>query len=212
MDPRVEFVLWIVVTVLVGLFFLFLFLYSPIKRFLYRLKPVEMFYHRVKGAVEDHDFYLINRFIARVGEGENGDVHIDHLIFGDKFIYVVKDRYFEGAVSISAGDPSWVFYNKNHKRYIRNLLDMNMIRADRIAAISGLPRDYFIPVLLVNDDCYIALHGELGRDAYIVPCSKLSSFLDKQEKRSDVESFSQEELSIAVRDLYELNLNENKRC
>jgi len=36
--------------------------------------------------------------------------------------------------------------------------------------------------------------------------------LDKQEKRDDVKAFSQEELSIAVRDLYELNLNENKRC
>jgi hypothetical protein len=50
------------------------------------------------------------------------------------------------------------------------------------------------------------------KGAYIVPAGKLSSFLDKQEKRDDVKAFSQEELSIAVRDLYELNLNENKRC
>ena len=212
MDPRVEFALWIVVSILCGLFFLLLFLYSPIKRFLYRLKPVEMFYKHVKGAVEDHDFYLINRFVAHVSDGENGDVHIDHLIFGDKFIYVVKDRYLEGAVSINSNDPSWVFYGKKHKKYIRNLLKLNMIRADRIAAISGLPRDYFIPILLVNDDCYIALHGEPMKGAYIVPAGKLSSFLDKQEKRDDVKAFSQEELSIAVRDLYELNLNENKRC
>jgi hypothetical protein len=209
MSKEVQLTIFIVTAVLLGLLFAFLFLYSPIKSWLFRHKTVEMFYKKVRRVTLDNDFYLINKWALRSDESDPG-IHIDHIIFGDKFIYVVRDRYYQGAISAKGNDASWIYYfRKNKKQYIDNPLINNRIRADRLALASGLNRQYFIAIVLVNDDCLVTPFQNEATDNFLVPLSRLGKFIEAKEKDPSIPSFTPDELAIAVRDLAELNQNEN---
>lgn len=207
MSHFVELTIYIVSASLLGVFFLFLFLHSPIKRFLYERRTIRMYYGKVHRVTLDNDFYLINKWALAIGEDDSG-VHIDHIIFGDKFIYVVKDRYYHGAISAKPDDQSWIYYlGKRKKKYIDNPLILNHVRADRLSLASGLSRSYFVSIVLVNDDCLVTPFKNTTNDNFLVPLSKLGKFIEAKEKSKDVDAFTPDELAIAVRDLAELNQN-----
>lgn len=204
LNPTVRLTIFIVSCVLGGALLLYLFLSPLIKSYLYKHFTLKMYYKKIKKVVYDHDFYLINKWSLEMGEGDQG-VHIDHLIFGEKYIYVIKDRYYEGALSAKADDKSWVYYfSPKKKKYIDNPLILNHIRADRLSLSSGLDRSYFISVTLINDDCFLPPFKNESKTDYLIPLSKLGKFIDAREK-DDVHSFSPKELSAAVNELSELN-------
>ncbi|MCQ2742911.1 MAG: hypothetical protein MJ239_06450 [Bacilli bacterium] len=205
---NVQITAFIVACVFFGLLFLFIFLHGPVKTYLYSHHTIRMYYKTVRKVAYDGDYYLINKWEYSLDSGKKSGVHINHLLFGDKFIYVIKDAYFHGAVKANADDPSWVnFYTKKKKKYIDNPLIKNKIRADRISIASGLDRNYFVSVTLVNDDCMLTpLENKEGGN-FLVPLSHFQKFIEANESRKDVHPFSAEELSIAVRDLDELNQN-----
>lgn len=207
MSPRVEMTLFWVCVSLASLFFLCLFLYGPVKRFLFSRNATLVHYRTVRRVTLDNDYYLINRWEAGIGSGINEGVHIDHIIFGDKFIYVIKDRYYSGAIKGEMDDKSWVLYQGKGKRIVKNPVALNRIRADRLSMVSGLNRSFFISIVLVNDDCMVIPFAKNGPDDYIISASKLGKFIESQEKREDVPPFSADDLATAVRDLAALNHN-----
>jgi hypothetical protein len=205
MPYSVQFTLYVVIASLLGLFFLGLFLYGPIKRSLLRHQTLQMYYRTVRRVTLDNDFYLINHWSLADNEGDSG-VHIDHIIFGDKFIYVIRDRYYQGAISAKAADASWIYYfKKNKKMYIDNPLINNHIRASRLATASGLDPKFFLSIVLVNDDCLVTPFANQGPDNFLVPLSRLGKFIAAKEKDPSVPAFTPEEIAGAVRDLAELN-------
>ncbi len=211
MPYLVELVLFIVVGVLLVLFFLFLFLHAPIKRYLYEHQMIRMYYKTVNRVALDEDFYLINEWSRTIYDAEGQQIHVDHLLFGNKFIYVIKDRYYQGAISGKAEDPYWENYLGNKKkRTTRNPLLLNRIRADHIATLSGLTRAYFINIVLVNDDCLVVPFENRSNDDYLVSLSKLEKLVEAIEARKDVAPLNAEQLAIAVRDFAELNQSERK--
>ena len=52
-----------------------------------------------------NDFYLINEVNLKLDE--DSEAHIDHLLFGEKYIYVIKDRYYDGAIDGQEKDSNW---------------------------------------------------------------------------------------------------------
>ncbi|MBO4541076.1 MAG: NERD domain-containing protein [Bacilli bacterium] len=207
----VELTLFIVVSALLVVFFLFLFLRAPIKRLLYEKYTIRMYYKTVNRVALDGDFYLINEWSRLIYDAEGQSVHVDHLLFGNKFIYVIKDRYYEGAISGKADDPNWVNYlSNNKKRTPQNPLLLNRVRADHIATLSGLSRSYFISIVLVNDDCLVVPFENKLADSFLVSLDKFEKFIEAFEARKDVAPLKGEQLAIAVRDFAELNQSERK--
>lgn len=197
--------IFIVACVLVGGFFLVLFLYGPIRNLYRRHRTVNSYYKMVMKTALDHDFYLINKWSYQFGEGKNEGVHIDHLLFGDKFIYVIRDRYFEGAITAKPDDRSWVYYRgKKNKKYFDNPMAINKIRADRLSYLSGKPREYFVCIVLVNDDCLVTPFKNSEDGNYLVSVSKFEKFIEAKEK-ADLASFEEEELNAVVKDFASLN-------
>ena len=56
-----------------------------------------MYYNKVRRVVLDNDFYLVNSFANKTASQE--PFHIDHIVIGDKFIYCIRDRYYDGAIN-----------------------------------------------------------------------------------------------------------------
>lgn len=150
----------------------------------------------------DNDWRLINNFTFALDD--KNDATFDHIIFSDKFIYCIVDKYWHGGIIGKSNDDSWIFYpDKKDKCYIDNPLKVNQLRIEKLSLSTGLDPEIFIPIVLINDDCL--LDDLKLENNYIVKVSKLKNLIKKNES-SDIDCFNQEELQKVVYELNKLKL------
>jgi hypothetical protein len=203
MPASVRLTLYIVSAILVFSGLLFWILYQPVKRFLLRHRQAELFYDKVSAVTRNGDFLLINK--PGIEEG-NPDVAIDHILAGDKFIYVITDCFIEGGLRGKASDSYWLVYERGgKKRLITNPLAINDYSMNRLSAASGINCLYMVGVVLLNDDCVLSRYKDPDNGARLVKASQLEAFIARQEAK-DVGRFNPEQLEQAMRELKALSL------
>ncbi len=190
--------LFIVVASLLGILFFLWFFYKPIKRKIYSKRPNRLFYKKIRQIVLDHDYYLINEMGIKEGDYE---VKIDHLIGGDKFLYLIFDLYCEGGISLNPDDKKWIVYDKNGKHYIDSPLDAAESILAKLSARSGIEAGYMVAIVVVNDDCFLSPYHNRGNSPLLVPLSRLAETIAKSES-ADVADLRSEELYNTIRNLY----------
>ncbi len=206
MPYAVELSIFIVSASLVALLFLTLLLYPAIQRSLFKRNTIYMYYKRIYRVALDEDFYLINSFKNKTADEE--EFHIDHILIGDKFIYCIRDRYYDGAIRAKEDDQSWVFYSKKNKKgaIIPNPLKVNAARVDRMSLMTGLDKKLFISVVLVNNDCLISNYEVSSTDNYVVSLRNFASFISEKESLP-IEPMDPRALGVAAKDIAQLNLH-----
>lgn len=189
--------------------FLALLLCPLLKRRLMKKKTIPMYYKKIYRVALDQDFYLINSFANKTADEE--EFHIDHILLGNKFIYCIRDRYYDGAIRAKEGDDNWVFYSKKDKGgiLIPNPLKVNAQRVERMSLMSGLSPDLFISVVLVNDDCLISNYEVTSRNNYVVSLKNFPAFVAEKEALP-IEPMDPRSLDVAAKDIAELNLHGKK--
>jgi len=203
MPYEVKLTLFIVCAVLIGLVFLFWFFYQPVKKIIWRRAHEKLFYHKVLKVARDGDFYLVNNLMLETGGSTN--VMIDHIIGGDKFIFVISDRYYDGALNAKANEASWFSYRKGGKKIdIANPLLENRFAMDRLSIASGINTSFMIGIVLVNDDCFLTPFVSDENESLLVPVSQLEKLVFLYEKKPGVKPFVKKELWQTIQDLHEL--------
>jgi hypothetical protein len=162
--------------------------------------------------VENKDFYLIP--FVKVKLPGNKDVIIDHLVFGNKYIYAIKDLYFMGGLLGKGSDKEWAYYeykNNNQKdyKYIPNPFLINKQRIDKLALVTGLDPTLFISIILVNNQAMINRIPVSEDNQFIVNIRSLGKLIDASESR-EVPPFNMMTLSKAVLDINTMNQKNNK--
>ena len=206
MPYKAELTLFIVLAVIATLFFLFLFLYPPIKKSFYKHHTVRAYYKKVARIAEDNDFYLINNFKSHTTDSLT--FHIDHLLVGDKYIYCIRDRYYDGALSAKEEDESWIYYQGKNAKYIDNPMRMNELRVEKLALMSGIKRDIFVSIVLINDDCWITPLSNTVSRSYLSSLAMLPKIIKTLES-DDVPPLDQWAVERVVSDFATLKNNEN---
>ena len=202
MDDPVE----IIIVILLALFVIssgVWLLFPLIRRRYMNRHLIPVFGKRIYHIALYNDFYLINQ--VRVPLDDANEAHIDHLLFGEKFIYVIKDRYYDGALSGQARDVNWMFYPNLSRRgkYISNPFLINRVRIDKLALVTGLDPHLFVNIIVVNDRCL--LDDIISDDdyTYIVKLAKLEKLIKAIESR-DIPVINEQQLDAAVKDIYQL--------
>ena len=89
-------------------------LYVPIVG-AYRRKNFQIhFYKQVYRVALDNDYYLINQFVFKIDSSKNATV--DHILFGDKYIYVILSKYYQGDLIGKYLDKSLIFISHKGKK------------------------------------------------------------------------------------------------
>ncbi len=204
MPYSVELCLFIVSACLVTLLFLNLLLAPWFRRIRYKRNTIYSYYKRIYRVALDEDFYLINAFQNKTADEE--EFHIDHILIGNKFIYCIRDRYYDGALRAKEKDQSWVFYSKKNKNgeIIPNPLRMNALRVDRMSLMTGLDKKLLISVVLVNDDCLISNYEVTSSNNFVVSLKKFASFINEKESLP-IEPMDPRALDVAAKDIAQLN-------
>ena len=193
---------FVIVVPVVVLIFLVVCLYVPISR-AYRRKNFQIhFYKMVYRVALDYDFYLINQFVFKVDSSKNATV--DHILFGDKYIYVIISKYYQGDLIGKYLDKSLIFIShKGKKWYTENPYNETKYLASKLSSSTGVDASLMIGIVLINDDCKVAVQSE-SKQFYIIQRKRFSALIKAIESRP-VENINEAQLSKAVQSIAKLN-------
>ena len=214
-DKKLLFIIFIALIALLFITIMFVLLYRPIKKSILKKKYVEIYGKKIYLIARDFDYFLINNFDYKLSDGTK--FHIDHLLFGEKYIYVINDMYIDGGINAKENDNAWIAFTKHKKqikkRFVSNPLKDNKAIADSFVKLTRLENDYIKSIVLVNDDCSIEEFVQTSNNNYLSTVKKIYKLIQGIEK-DNVPSLNQKQLGYAVNDIAKLNLNyktENER-
>lgn len=205
-DPNANplgFTITIVGICVIAIVLIFLVIFPLAKRH-YTFKNFQNIYYKSIRKIADlNDYYLINNLVIR----NNNQLvcRIDHVLFGDKYIYVIKDRYYRGAISGNKEDSTWFFYSNDGRKYeMENPMNINEKRVEKLSLVTQIDPSFFISIVIINDNCVIKNANELNKEnSFIVSRKNLKKIIKMVEKR-DVKRMDQKQLEYAVQDISRL--------
>ena len=120
---------------------------------------------------------------------------IDHVIFGNKYVYIITDYMLKGFVSGEVNDNSWVYFNKLKKKnqYLDNLSYVSDKNIQDFAGILGISSDPIISICLIPNECDISVNGYKDSNKMIVHYAALNKVVSSLE-RQQIGSFKQEQI------------------
>ncbi|MFA5421809.1 MAG: nuclease-related domain-containing protein [Bacilli bacterium] len=199
---------FITTATLAGLLLLFILFFKPIKNAICKRNFVRIYGRGIYQIALDNDFYLINQFGLLREEGTIKN--IDHILFGTKWIFVIKDCYYPGAISAKENDASWIHYlSRKKKHYIDNPLKVNAKNVKDLSMITQIDINMLISVVVINDDCLIGPFERTSRTNFLVPRNQIRKLINALENQ-EVEAIDEEALDRAVKEIDRLNLNHKR--
>ena len=195
---------FVIIVPIVVVLFLAVVLYFPISAHYKRSHFQVRFYKRVYKVALENDYYLINQFYFKVDL--NKLAKVDHIIFGEKYIYVILCKYYEGDLVGKSSDKSLIFIShKGKKCYTDNPINQSKQLASKLSSSTGLDASLLIGITLINDDCKVEVQSD-SKQFYIIQRRKFPALIRAIESRP-VPNINEAQLAKAVQSI----AKENKR-
>lgn len=200
-------ILFIIITAIVVILALTLLIVLPLRKRYKKTNFREYYYKKVYKIAFDEDYYLINDFLFRIDD--NNVAVIDHILFADKYIYLINDYLYEGDLTGNQNDKSLILINMQGKKfYTDNPIILSDKIATRLSIITGIDKSLLIGLTLVNNECRVSLE-QTDKRYYIVQRNKLDSLIKAIESRN-VGKINAEEMANTVQALNKLNRRKKK--
>ena len=193
---------FIIIVPSVLLLFAIICAYFPIAN-AYRRKHFQThYYKRVYRVALDNDYYLINQFVFKIDSTKVANV--DHILFGNKYIYVISSKYYQGDLAGKYNDKSLIFIShKGKKCYTDNPYGQVKLLASKLSSSTGIDASLMIGIVLVNDDCKVAVQSE-SKQFYIIQRKRFAALIKAIESRP-VETINETQLARAVQSIAKQN-------
>ena len=193
---------FIIIVPVVLFLFLAICLYFPISH-VYCRKHFQIYYYkRIYRVALDHDYFLINQFVFKIDSSKVANV--DHILFGNKYIYVLSSKYYQGDLVGKYNDKSLIFISHRGKKcYTDNPYNQVKFLASKLSSSTGIDASLMIGIVLVNDDCKVAVQSE-SKQFYIIQRKRFAALIKAIESRP-VGDINQTQLQKAVQSIAKQN-------
>ena len=177
-NGQIAFLIIVPIIVIAGLFCAFFF---PLRKRKMRKEFKYYYYRFIYKEALYQDLYLINNFMFKIDDTHVGK--IDHILFANKYIYIINDYYFDGDIEGKDTDASLIFISRTgKKKYMDNLLLDNKKLISKLSLITGINSSLMIGVSLVNKNCNVGVSSS-SKHHYIVQANKFKMLLNAIESR-----------------------------
>lgn len=198
---------FLIVVPLVVLTGIFLAIYLPVRKKKVKTDFKYFYYKRLYKIAMDNDYYLINNFLFKIDDSHVG--RIDHILFANKYIYIISDSYFDGDIDGKEQDRSIIMIGKTGKKhYEDNPLVDNKKLLSKLSLITGIDPSLMIGVCLINDDCHCGVKTST-KNFYIVQANKIKKLVKAIESRP-ISDINKAQLASAVKAIDKLNRRNRK--
>ena len=195
-------IIYIVVAALVVSAGIFFAIYIPTMKKKQKSEFKYFYYKSIYKVAMDNDYYLINNFLFKIDDSYVG--RIDHILFANKYIYIINDSYFDGDIDGKENDKSIILINRaGKKNYSDNPLLANQKLLKRLSIITGIDATLMIGVCLINNDCQCGVRTS-SKSAYIVQAKKFKALVKAIESR-EIGTINKDQLAQAVKAIDKLN-------
>lgn len=178
------------------------------KKLLQKFALLRYFYPVIRKTAVYYDFYLINQLEISVTASDS--IFIDHLIFGDKYIYLVSDFVFKGTLSGKSQDSKWILKtNKGEEIIVDSPFYKNRELVKKLSLRTALDQTTFIAVTLVSKETKITDLEVNDSQNYIIDTRDFTKLILKIESRN-IRPLNSEELKKRVHEIDALNLRRNR--
>ena len=199
---------FIIVASVVGAILLLIFVVRPLAKIIHKRNYKGYYYRKIYNYTLNRDFYLINNFVFRLDSKHN--TCIDHILFGDKFVYVIMDKYYEGDLMGNSYDPDLILIAKNgSKNYVDNPYVAFNKLLSRLSTATGISTDLMIGITVINNDCRMNIESS-SKQFFVIQRKRFAKLVDTIEAR-DVGRINAEELQKAVLTVDNLNRRDKVR-
>ena len=201
---QVAFLIIVPIIVIAGLFCLIFF---PLRKRRMKKEFKYYYYRFIYKEALYQDLYLINNFMFKIDDTHVGK--IDHILFANKYIYIINDYYFDGDIEGKDTDASLIFISRTgKKKYMDNLLLDNKKLIGKLSLITCINSSLMMGVSLVNKNCNVGIMSS-SKHHYIVQANKFKMLLNAIESRP-IGNINQEQLASAVQAIDKLNRKTKK--
>ena len=160
------------------------------------------YYKKLYRIAMDGDYYLINDFLFKIDDSHIG--RIDHILFADKYIFVINDFYYNGNIVGKETDKSIIVVDKKGKKqYEDNPMVLNRKLISKLSLITGINQSLIVGICLINSDCQFGIQIS-SKSYYIIQCNKLKALIKAIESR-DIGNINKDQLASAVKAIDKLN-------
>lgn len=205
-NGQIAFLIIVPIIVVAGLFCAIFF---PLRKRKMRKEFKYYYYRFIYKEALYQDLYLINNFMFKIDDTHVGK--IDHILFANKYIYIINDYYFNGDIEGKDTDASLIFISRTgKKKYMDNLLLDNKKLIGKLSLITGINSSLMIGVSLVNKNCNVGVSSS-SKHHYIVQANKFKMLLNAIESRP-IGNINQEQLAKAVQAIDKLNRKTKKNA
>lgn len=178
------------------------------KKLLQRYALVNYFYPIIRKTAVYHDFYLINKLEMKLNNHES--LFIDHVLFGNKYIYVINDNLYKGTLSGKPQDSKWILKNKQGEEEI---IDSPFLKTkqtmQKLSLRTLIDMNTFIGITLVSTDTKITDLDVNDSHNFIIDTRDFMKLVLRIEGR-DIRPLNPEELKKRVHEIDGLNLRREK--
>lgn len=198
-----------IISLSIFILLLLAFLFGPIiKRKYIELNNKKIISKSLYKYALDHDIFLINDIKLAYN---NEFILFDHILFGEKYIYCIKDVHEPIGIEGSAEDLKWFTYSKKGKvDYIANPFKENNLNVNMLMKYMNSSTDdkLYYSIICTNDDC--DRHISKCRDDEIICKNKeIYKVIKEKEKDSSIKNINQEKLGKTVKFLFD-EINKTK--
>ena len=193
---------FLIIAPVVVLLFAAFCLYFPISH-AYKAKHFQIhYYKKVYRVALDNDYFLINQYVFKIDNSKVASA--DHILFGNKYIYVLSSKYYQGDLVGKYHDKSLIFIShKGKKCYTDNPYNQVKFLASKLSSSTGVDPSLMIGIVLVNDDCKVAVESD-SKQFYIIQRKRFPALIKAIESRP-VAEINQNQLAKAVQSIAKQN-------
>lgn len=156
---------------------------------------------KLKKFAIDHDFPLLSDVVIQVRKDKY--IKIDHIMIGDKYIYVIKSSCWYGYLNGKAIDEKWLLYSNDKLTHLDNPLINNRMRIRMLSALLENSPEDFINIVYLSKPVVVNKIECNSEKEFVLFETDFDKFIQVFEKECSLNDFSLKSIEDAAKKIYE---------
>ena len=156
---------------------------------------------KLKKFAIDHDFPLLSDVVVQVREDKY--IKIDHIMIGNKYIYVICCKCYYGYLNAKAIDEKWVLYKRERLVHIDNPLRNNEKRIRILASLLDNSVEDFVNIVYLSKPVVASKVEGSDKKEFVIFEDDFDKFIEVYEKECDLNEFSIKSINEAAKKIYD---------
>ena len=152
---------------------------------------------KLKKFAIDHDFPLLSDVVIQIREDKY--VKIDHIMIGNKYIYVIACKCYYGYLNAKAIDEKWVLYRRDKLIHIDNPLKNNGKRIKILSNLLGnTTTEDFVNIIYLSKPVVTNKIQGSDKKEFVLYEEDFEKFIEVYEKECDLNEFSIKSINVST--------------